>query len=58
LSHSEDLELEHRVKLTPGFTLIEGHTRLSRMLNMPPNERREDGHKVLVVRREVDTSAV
>lgn len=57
LSHSEDLELEHRVKLTTGFTLIEGHTRLSRMLNMPTNERREDGHQVLVVSREARTSA-
>lgn len=51
LSHGDDLELEHRVKLSPGFTLIEGHTRLSRMLNMPANERRDDGHQVLVVNR-------
>lgn len=58
LSHSEELELEHRAKLAPGFTLIEGHTRLSRMLNMPTNERRDDGHEVLVVRREARTSKI
>jgi hypothetical protein len=33
----------------PGYALIEGHTRLSRMLNMPPGERDEAGHRVLVV---------
>ena len=48
LSCREELSVGGRT-FAPGYALIEGHTRLSRMLNMPVGERDEAGHRVLVV---------
>jgi len=47
LRHLDAIKIEGH-ELAPGFSLIEGHNRISRMLNMPEGERRQEGHRVLV----------